>query len=301
MKIYIDRAFACGIFGLLFLNAIFHMIGFSRLTDPLSMGSVLTVYTCLSLGFFAFYFWADKREDKLLLLLLAFVPQILSLGLHNLDSYNPRASFFQTSSIPTTIFFFSSITLLFLMEKKILSKKMKPFVGPILFLSCLFFTYAFIGKKFYLLGLTEQKMGVGLSIYTLVCFYLIALAVLIRHTKVINLYQLKIGYQPILGMITVVLYGTTNYLLTFCESKGVHGISLLIQLTFISLCYWFFFHPFHALKDKFITICSWSRQIKGGDENWQETEELFSSLGLTVTHGISEEHFQKIRSRHKRT
>ncbi|MCR9205492.1 MAG: hypothetical protein NXH75_12995 [Halobacteriovoraceae bacterium] len=259
----------------------------------------MTFLTSLSLAFLAFFLSTSKDQNKVHLLYLTLTTQVISLGLLSLKSFTPNFVYFQASALPTSLFIILGIITLFFIEKKWLNQKLIPFVGPLLLLVCIFFTYAFIGKKFFLLGFSQQKIGVGLSLYTLIAFYLLSFAVVVRHTRIIHLYQLKIGYQPVLGMITVITYATTNYLLTFCESKGVSFISLLTQLTFIGLCYWFFFHPFHLLQDKFITICSWSRQVKDGKDNWLEAEELFNSLGLTVTHGISEEHYKKVRERQK--
>lgn len=296
MKINLDKAFSLALLGLLIFNGLFHLSGLKSLIDPFNMGSVTTIFTTMSLIFLVVYLNYDYEKDKAHFLILSGITQLLSLGLLITTNYNSKTLFFQPSSLPTSLFILSSVAALFAIEKNLFKEKLTYFVGPLHLLACLFFAFAFVGKKLSLLGLSPQVTGVGLSFYTIVSFILFSLALTVRYTKIIHLYELKVGYQPVLGMIFVVLYATTNYLLTFCESDNVSKVSLFIQIFFIGASYWFFFRPFHALQDKFITICSWTRQIKGPEDTWMKTEEIFNAIGLTVTHGISEEHYKEIRA-----
>lgn len=296
MKIYLDNALGLGIIVLIILNAIFHVIGYGELIHPFGTQAVMTFFTSVSVGCLAGNFLTEDKGQREAFSLAAIGMQILSTTLH-FTEYDPSLKYFLPSSISTSLFVITASTILFIENKDLFKDSVTSYFGPFLFLLCIFMVYVFIADNLVPRSIVHKRLGIGLNLYTLITFFHIAGAITFRYTKVISLYELKIGYRPTLAFFMIIAYGTTNYLLVFCKSPQVHLVSLFVQIFFLAASYWFICRPFHAIKDKFITICSWTRQIRTQNSEWHATEELFSKIGLTVTHGISEEQYKKIRNR----
>ncbi len=98
-------AFSFVVLAIIFFNALFHLTGLTELSHPLGASSTMTALTSLSVGALALGLISKTLEPELIDILhgVSFLTQALSLTLL-FTNHNPGVSFFQSSSLPTSLF-----------------------------------------------------------------------------------------------------------------------------------------------------------------------------------------------------
>lgn len=289
MKIRLDKTFSGFVLFIIFFNAVIHTLGIKNVINPIGMTSVMTFYTSLSLGLLAFSFFKEKSpliQSKLYV--VAFFIQIASL-IVLASGYNTEVHYFQCSSLPTSLFLLLATSAFYLERKGKLPVNMVQLIGPTLLLLSSFFVFAFVSETFFFLGISEERIGVGLSLYTLASFIFLSAAAKYRYSNLINLDQFDIQIRPKKLYIAHVLLSGLNFSLLFIDLKLAIFSSIALQTFSLTLCYIFIVKPFQKSPSKYVTICSWTRKIRDDEGNWHSIEDVLMSLGVSVTHGISPE------------
>lgn len=279
----------------IFMNFIFHITNAESLISPSNLPAVMTIYTSISLFSIFMTFITQSKKIQVMYLVFAITVQLTSIFIYR-NPVKPAWIFLLSSSIPTSLMIILTSSFIYLSEIKEAKTRMGNFFGPILLIICTLLFFSFISEEFFILGYSQEYIGIGLSPYTLFSFYLIAMLVSIRHTKMISLEILDIKFNPYIPITILSIYALTNFLLLYCTSKNVLITSITVHAIFFILFYYYFLRPFLSLKEKFMTVCAWSQKIKTSSGNWVQQEELLQELGFKISHGISPEEKVKLEN-----
>lgn len=282
---------------ILVINLIGHLIGSSEIQMPLELPIVQTFWTSLTLAALFFSLFPKFIKLKKPLLILALSSQLVSLALYLLTSKN-FPLYFQPSSLPTTL-----MCSYFIIGQCLLKDRLEhwgSFFAPFALLTCLIFLYSTISGELFLLGVSKKRFGVGVSPYTLFCFFMLTFYFLGTKTKYAKLNHIQIPFRPRLILAVLSLYAGINLFITLCPSEHRLLVSALIQISFLATLYFIVIRPFHVYRAKVMTLCAWSKDVKISEEQWIQPDKLLAAIGFNVSHGISPEEQEKMRQKRQR-
>lgn len=294
MKIQLGKIFSGLVLITVLFNAIIHSLALKSIINPSGMSAAMTLFTSLSLALLALSFFLESKPlIQRRLYLLSIATQGLSLCIL-VSGRNCHIPYFQCSSLPTSIFIITAATLFYMENIKKLSPTLTQMIGPSLLFISSFFVFAYISEASFFLGIIEERIGVGLSLYSIIGFTFLSTAAKFHYSKLINLDQFNITVRPSVLYTLHICFSVINFLLLFIDLKMAIFSSLVLQTVSLSVCYLCFVKPFQKSPTKFVTICSWTRKIRDDEGNWHSIEEVLDSLGVSVTHGISPEALENI-------
>ncbi|MCP4911689.1 MAG: hypothetical protein GY909_01110 [Oligoflexia bacterium] len=278
------------------LNLIFHILKIDTLISPFGFPAVMTFFTTISLSCLTFYFLVNNESIKLGLLTSSFLIQLISITLLSVET-NISNIFFLSSSLPTSLYLILLTTIL--VFPVVHKTNLSPFWGYFLFGVNILFLFGFLSKNMYILGVSKENIGVGLSPYTLINFFLLTSIVFIKYAKQVNLKQINIKYSPKVGFTFLSFVFISNFLLTFCTGKNQTLTSLVMNISYLAISYQIFVKPFTQNQDLFMTVCAWTNKVKNHNNEWVNQDEIFESMGIQVTHGISPEEAIRVKDKYR--
>lgn len=285
-------------------NSIFHLFGMTHLMSPLGLGSYQTIFTSVSFLSLFLFFHPQLELHKSCLLQLSITSQVLSilLLLFNIET---SSHYFLSSSIPTTFFVLIMCLACYLMEKSQYQLSKLHTVFNLFFILFSFtMLFALMTKNLYFLGISQSHAGVGVSLYTSLCFLLTTLTFYLKFCSTIKLKPLQIAFYPRSSFLVLVGFSVLNFLLVFCTGDSKVLTALFVQALFISTSYLLYLAPFQNEGKKPMVVCAWSNQVKienPRQKAWGSINDLYNQIGLDVSHGISPDAKQKIRRRKSKT
>tara|TARA_B100000749_G_scaffold280455_1_gene276740 strand:+ start:179533 stop:180426 length:894 start_codon:yes stop_codon:yes gene_type:complete len=273
------------------INLIFNILGFEILSRPFGAMGTMTLLTSVSMVL-VFLTSFDRSKLKNVLGVIVGL-QVFSVVLHFIN-YSSDIPFLQPSSFSTIGFILTFTFFKFLAFKKV---KVSAYGGGILTIMCVTFLFGFLNDEMFILGVSSDRIGVGLSPYTFVCFVLMTSIYWGERNKFVSLENLRLSYSPIWTFSLLVAYAFLNFLIIFCPAEHVAFWSILIQGLFLLLFYKMLVKPFLHEQGDLVQMCAWTNQFKTKDGEWVSQKEFFESLGVDITHGIAPEAAKKLREK----
>lgn len=277
---------------LIFVNLFFHLFNLTNLISPFNFSSIMTIFTSISLFGIYLSFVTDNKRLQYSYWSASIISQIVSLLLLKFAD-TPSWIYLISSSVTTSISIFL-IVLFSFMSKFNFSQRIKLYYGPILFLINIGFLYCFISAELHFLGVIPERVGVGLSPYTLISFFFISTMMTLQNTKLIILKYFRIKYRPLLILFILLIYSLLSFLLLYCPKEDITLTAICLHIIFVTLISYLLISPFLNEEEKYLTVCAWSKKIKTSDGDWITQDEMLNLLGLEITHGISPEEKKKL-------
>lgn len=278
--------------GIIAFNFLMHLFKIREVYAPFGINAVTTLFTSLSLFFSFMALQGFPKELRVFFTFISILIQFLSLILLTSDNYS-TIPFLVPSSIPTSLYLITVNTLLIFKVTNTGAKKIRIHLSFFSLMLGLFFTYAFLNQYLFILGVSENILGLGMSPYTLISIFIISTILFFQEVEVPKFNKAGLNFSPIGVVCFFALTSSLNILLLIYNGNNQLIYGLIINFSALIIIYFYLLVPLMKSKNKIQTICAWSKQIKLKDGRWVDYETYLNSLGFQVSHGISPEELEK--------
>ncbi len=272
----------------LLVNFLGHLFGIQPVVRPFNFPAVMTLYTSLALLGLLIFFMRPEINIKMVSLLGALGVQLFSVSLLVLD-VSPVWLYLVPSSLPTSLYLIALAFSLLTMEFVWKDKSFRFALCALLISSTVFLFFAFVTQKLEFLGVIKERPGVGLSYQTLMIFLVICTLTCQRYIGFLSMRVLNIRYQPWLCLVWALALMGMNYLFMVSEESWRFSAFMVSNTSMLFIGMFLIFYPFLKGRNRILTVCSWSGQLKLTQGEWVSLSEAAKDLDISISHEIAPE------------